>query len=312
MRTQALVSTSLLVLLACGGEATTAPAASATTPGASPQYQIVVHRPLAAGARFRVVVDAQEKIEGVENMTGATQASSNDINHDVHLSLTGIVTVREVDKDGRALSATLDVERFTASPKDAELVPTGTRLDFVRGQGDFSVMVNGTPRPDLMKQLRLAFPLQRPGSPLGDALFGSKQPRQVGDSWDFSKSLVAQSMLDDGYKITETNLTGDTRLMGVSSVGGVECLELASKLHADHAAVSEQSDVQGVGSGKLDATIKLVVPTNPALPVAMEEATTHGEFQAHVGDDTASSQTGVTITRYRRALYTQMAASPAP
>jgi hypothetical protein len=306
MTRHALVSTSFWVLLACGGEATTAPAASTTTPGASPQYQIVVHRPLVAGARFRVVVDAAEKIEGVATSTSADQASSHDINHDVHLSLTGIVTVREVDKDGRATSATLDVERFTAAPAGAELVPTGTRLDFVRGQGDFSVMVNGTPRADLLKQLRLAFPLQRPGSPLGDALFGSKQPRQIGDTWAVSKSMVAQSMLDDGYKVSETSLSGDTRLQGTSSVGGVECLELLAKVHADQASVSEQSEIQGVGTGKIDATVKLVVPTNTALPVAMEEATTHGEFEAHLQGDDTTSHAGVTLTRYRRALYTQM------
>jgi hypothetical protein len=293
-------------LLACGGEATTAPGASATTPSATPQYQIVLNRPLTAGAKFRVQVEAREQIEGVESHSSADHAAVHNSNEDIQLSLVGRVTVREVDQDGRATSALLEVESFSASPTGTAIVPPGTPLDFVRGEGDYSVMVNGSPRPDLMKQLRLAFPLQRPGSALGDALFGTKDPKQVGDTWPFSKSLVAKSMLDDGYKVRETELAGETRLTGVTSVGGVECLELSAKLNADQATIGEGWGLSGVGSGKLESTVKMVVPTNVALPLAMEEATTHGEFQAHVQDDASEAHSSITVSRYRRALYTQM------
>jgi hypothetical protein len=309
MNRNILTTTSLLVgvvaALACGGS-TAVPAASTTTPDAAPQYQIVLHRPLAAGDRFRVVVDAQEKIDGDESHSGPEHAANSDIGEDLHLSLTGIVTIREVDEVGRATSALLDVEKFTASPDDKAILPTGTRVDFVRGKGDFSAMVNGEPRPELLKLLRLAFPLARPGTPLGDELFGSKEPRQVGDSWSFSKSMVARNLLEDGYHVRETDLTGDTRLQGTTSVNGVQCLELGAKLHADQATVAEQWNIQGFGTGTLDTTIKMVVPTDPKLPLAMEETTTRAASQAHAAGEGNLSQRGVTITRYRRALYTRM------
>lgn len=313
MTPNALTSTSLSVLfvsaLACGGTAT-APAASTTTPGTSAQYSIVLHRPLRAGEEFRVVVDAKQKIEGVAVTSIDNRESSRDIGNDVEVSLAGVVTIREVDADGRAVSALMDVERFTAAAKSEPLVPPGTKIDFVRGRGQFSAMVNGEPRPDLLELLRLAFPLQRPGSPLGDQLFGSQEPRAIGDSWAFSKNNVAQNLLEDGYRVSETDLSGDTRLTGKTTVNGIECLELSSTVHADQAAMSEAGDVKGTGTGKLDSTVKMVVPVDPKLPLAMEETTTRALFQGHAHGESASLETGTVTTRYRKALYTRMDPSP--
>lgn len=308
-----LTSTSLSVLLvgalACGGTAT-APGASATTPELPSRYPILLHRPLRVGDKFRVVVDAKQKIEGVAVTSMPDHASSRDIGDNVELSLAGIITIREVDADGRAVSALMDVERFTAASKSEPLLPPRAQIDFVRGRGQFSAMVNGEPRPDLLELLRLAFPLQRPGSPLGDQLFGSTEPKAVGDKWAFSKSNVAQNMLEDGYRVSDTDLTGDTRLVGTTSVSGVECLELAATMHADHAAMGEAGSVQDAGTGTLDSTFKLVVPVDPALPLAMEEATTRASYQGHAHGENASLEAGTVTTRYRRALYTRMTPTP--
>jgi hypothetical protein len=78
------------------------------------------------------------------------------------------------------------------------------------------------------------------------------------------------------------------------------------EVHADQATVGEQWNIQGTGTGKVDVTLKLFVPTDPALPLAMEEATAHGEFQARAQGEGGSLQKNITTTRYRRALYTQM------
>ena len=304
---QVFVVSSLWVCMACGGQATTTPAAATTTPGTGPEYQIVLNRPLKAGDKFRIQVEAKEQISGDDAVSGGTAATSNAISRDTQLSLVGTIQIREVDADGRATSALLQVEQFKDIGAGKDIVPTGTSIDAVLGQGKFSMMVNGEPRSDLQRPLRLAFPLHRPGSPMGDELFGSKTPRQVGDTWAFAKSNVAESMLDEGYRVQETAINGDTKLMGTTNVGGNECLELRSTLNADQATIDDQWDVQGIGNGKVTATIKMVVPTDTALPVAMEETTTKGEFAVHLQGDNAASQTAITLTRSRRALYTKMA-----
>jgi hypothetical protein len=310
MTRQTLISTCLLACVACGSEATTAPAAATTTPGTSRQYEIVLHRPLKAGDRMRVVVDAGERIEGAESSTGVDQAAVKDIDRNLQLSLVGTLTIREVDDKGRAQSAVLDVEQFTRTDTGAALLPAGAKIDAIRGAGDFSLMVNDEPRPDLLRTLRLAFPLHRPGSPLGDELFGSSAPRQIGDSWTFSKSMLVNRLLEDGYIVRETDVAGDTRLVGTTNVGGTECLELVAKLQGDQATVTEQWGLVGVGSGKLDVTIKFVVPVDKTLPLAMEEATGSGRFEAKVTGDSSSSQRGFILTRHRKAHYTRLSASP--
>jgi hypothetical protein len=98
--------------------------------------------------------------------------------------------------------------------------------------------------------------------------------------------------------------------LGTTTVGGTECLELAAKLHSDQATTSDQWAMLGVGNGKIDVTLKLVVPTDKTLPLAMEEATSTGRFEASVEGDTAAAHRGVILTRYRKALYTRLSASP--
>lgn len=300
-----LITISLLGAIACGSEATTAPAAANTTPGAGPQYQVVLHRPLSPGNKFRVNVEVQQKIEGDDTATSAVTSQSAAISKNFALELAGTVAIREVDSEGRATSAVLQVETFKRTDTATELLPTGSTIDAVLGQGKFNLMVNGQPRPELQQAIDLAFPLHRPGSPLGDAMFGSKTPRQVGESWTVAKSMVAESMEEQGYLVEETDLTGATQLMGTTNVNGQECLELSARLHADQGTIGEDMGMKGIGTGTINSTIKLVVPTDVSRPIALEEATATGDFALHLTEGSASTTTIVKVTRHRKALYTK-------
>jgi hypothetical protein len=116
-------------------------------------------------------------------------------------------------------------------------------------------------------------------------------------------------LIEDGYAVRETNLSGNTRLQRTRLVGGVECLELTSKVHADGAALGEGPDSKGAGAATLDATIAMVVPVDTKLPLAMEESTTRAAFEAGLKEQGSTSSLGLTVTRYRKANYTPMPAS---
>ncbi len=304
------ITTCLFVCLACSS--TQAPGASVTTPGTSPQYQIVLNRPFAAGDRTRVVVSARQQVAAAQDDQDDTDQAEDlgaGVDNDIHLTLAGVLTIRRVDSNGRAVSAVLDVEYFKEGMSGTDLVPPDTKIDAVRKGDEYSLKVNDRPRPDLQKYLELAFPLHRPGSPLGDELFGTKDPKQIGDTWAFSKSKVTESLVEDGYAVRETNVSGNTRLQGTRLVGGVECLELASKVHADGAALGEGPDLKGAGAATIDSTITMVVPVDTKLPLAMEESTTRAGFQAGLKEEESASSLGFTVTRYRKANYTPMPAS---
>src|SRR5262245_30159539 len=105
---QVFVVSSLLVCTACGGATSTTPAA-ATPPGTGPAYQIVLNRPLKAGDKFRIQVEAKEQIAGDDAVSGGTASTSNAISRNTELSLVGTIQIREVDAEGRATSALLQV-----------------------------------------------------------------------------------------------------------------------------------------------------------------------------------------------------------
>jgi hypothetical protein len=303
-----LIHTFVLGCLACSGGASNAPGAAVTTPGTSPAYQIVLSRPFTAGDRLRAVVVARQQIAATHDNDkddqGQATISGTDKNMD--LSLAGVLTIREVDANGRALSAVLDVEHFTEGTPATDIVPPGAQIEAVRKGDKFALKVDDKPRPDLQKFLDLAFPLHRPGSPRGDELFGTKEPKQIGDTWSFSKSKVTESLVEDGYAARDSNVTGESRLQGTRVVGGVECLDVTSKVHADRATLGEVTDVKGAGTATLDSTISLVVPVDTKLPLAMEEATTQAKVQARIKDKQSTDTIKLTITRYRKANYTPM------
>jgi hypothetical protein len=299
-----LIISILFVTLACSTPKP--PGAAVTTPGTSPQYQIVLNRPYAAKDRLRVVVAAKQQVAAAQDDGDQAQGA---VDKDIHLSLAGVLTIRKVDANGRAVSALLEVEYFKDGVSGMDLVPPDTKIEAVRKGEEFSLTVNDRPRPDLQQYLELAFPLHRPGSPLGDELFGTKDPKQIGDTWAFSKSKVTESLIEDGYAVRETNLSGNTRLQRTRLVGGVECLELTSKVHADGAALGEGPDSKGAGAATLDATIAMVVPVDTKLPLAMEESTTRAAFEAGLKEQGSTSSLGLTVTRYRKANYTPMPAS---
>jgi hypothetical protein len=299
------ITTCLFVCLACGG-ASNAPGASVTTPGASPRYQIVLSRPFAAGDRLRVLVDARQQLSATHDKGEQQRAKAVGVDKEINLSLAGVLTIRKVDSNGRAVSAVLDVEYFKEGPAGMDVVPPDAKIEAVRNGDEYALKVDDERRPDLKRYLELAFPLHRPGSPVGDELFGTKEPRQIGDTWAFSKSNVTKSLIEDGYAVRETNVTGETRLQGTRLVGGVECLELTSKVRADRATVGEIPELKGAGAGTLDATITMIVPVDTKLPLVMEESTTQLGVDARTKNEGTTSNAGLTVTRYRKANYTPM------
>lgn len=295
------ITACLVVCLSCSGTSN-APGASVTTPGASPRYQIVLDRPFAAGDRVRVVVAARQQLTATHDNGDQERAKTAGLDKDINLSLAGVLTIREVDPAGRARSAVLDVEFFKEGVPGMDVVPPDTKIDAVRKGDMYALTVNNESRPDLHRFLELAFPLQRSG----DELFGTNEPRQIGDTWAFSKSKVTESLVEDGYAVRETNVNGETRLQGTRLVGGVECLELTSKVHADRATVGEIPELKGAGSGTLDATVTMIVPVDTKLPLAMEESNTTVEGEARLKEEGETSNYGLTVTRYRKANYTPM------
>jgi hypothetical protein len=291
----------LLAALACGGTQST----DVDEPddvgedGANP---VRVHRPFQTGQRFGVVVDAHQILEVM--VEGAEQEVAG-LSEELRLHLEGEVTVHEVDDEGRAASATLEVQSFTDPESGGEIMPAGTTIVAERGEEGLAVGIpDGEISEDQGLLLDLAFPLQRPGSPLGDELFGTDTPRQAGDSWPIDAVFVAEDMNDDGFSVSETDVTGEVRLVDLHNCSVGRCMQLEAQVHATEAAIAELGDEAEFEEGQLDAVVRLEVPVDDTKPVLMEETMVTGSFVASFQVDGEAVQRQLAASRMRKAVYT--------
>jgi len=297
-----LFATLPLALIACGGASSES--GSGTTPGAEAQYEIVIHRPVAAGQRFRVEVEAHEIVQAFETAENPEEMVIEGFTENTQVAFAATIEIVEVDDEGRAARAEVEVERFAIPSSGEEIVPAGTRM--VAGwEGEtLRVEVDGEDiGEEGMELLELAFPLERPGSALGDELFGATTPKAVGDVWELRKDIVADDLGEDGYTAAETNLTGQTELVGTNACGDTECIVLEATIRAEQVAIAEEWQLVDFEAGELEAVVRLQLPMDTNLPAVSEEATTVGRFIIQIQEGDETRETLASISRMRNATY---------
>ena len=165
------------------------------------------------------------------------------------------------------------------------------------------VLEGGTLTDDQKRLLQVAFPLERPGTRLGDELFGTPEPRAVGESWPFNRAYVAEDLREDGYGTTENNIDGTVKLTEVVPCGKTQCLRLAIDMKSANTTLLTAKDATDVGTGELVSMIVLEVPVDETTPVHLEDAKTALSLEAtlKIGDDTSKRM--IAVNRDRHATY---------
>jgi len=299
MRT--LISLPLLFALACGGgsQATDVEEPIATD---GERHPVHIHRAFTAGQRLAVVVDAHQIMEVVVEGTEQEVAG---LTEELRIHLEGEITIRDVAEDGRAAHATLVINRFIDPEDDAEILPAGTVIVAQRDEDGMDIgIADGEITADQGLLLSLAFPLERPGSRLGDELMGTESPKGINDTWEINREFMAEDMVQDGFAVTETNITGETRLADVRECAGGRCMMIEANVTATEAAVGALDDTAEFEEGTLNAIVRLELPIDESQPVVAEEAVVTGEFVASFQVAGAAVQRHLALSRMRRATYT--------
>jgi len=292
-----------VVLSACGGsKSETAVQPAAQPEEAQPQtYTVKIHRPFTQGQVLAVDVEAHQLAKALvqgheENVVGLTE--------ELNIHLVGDVTIDEVAADGRAAVATLNVTSFVNPDNQTAILPPGSVVHAKRVDGVLMPELEGGKlTDDQVTLLHLAFPFERPGSRLGDELFGTPDPKAVGESWPFNRGYVAQDLQEEGIAAAETSIDGMVKLSEVVPCGKTQCLRLNIDMEATSASMATVEGASDVGQGALRSTIILEVPVDETTPVHLEDATTTLTFAATFtqGDKTIERQ--IAASRLRRALY---------
>ena len=275
----------------------------APAPAPAPEmYKVKIHRPFMKGQELSVDVEAHQLAKALvqgheEQVVGLTE--------ELNIHLVGDVTIDEIDADGRAAVATLKVTSFVNPENQTAYLPAGAVVHGKRVEGMLvAELEGGKLSDDQQRLLNLAFPFERPGSRLGDELFGTPDPHAVGDSWPFNRGYVAQDLREqDGIAATETGIDGMVKLQEIVPCGKTQCLRLAIDMTATTASMVSVEGASDVGSGELRSTILLEVPVDETTPVHLEDATTTLTFAATFKQGDQEIQRQIAASRLRRAQY---------
>jgi hypothetical protein len=270
------------------------------TPPPAETYAVKIHRPFTVGQVIAVDVEVHQAskaaVEGQQQDLGSAEQI------DIHL--VGDVTIDEVAPDGRAAAATLKVTTFVNPADKSVILPADSVVHAKRVDGVLEPVLEGGTLTDHQKWfLQLAFPLERPGSRVGDELFGTPEPRAVGDTWPFNRGYVVEDLHEKGYAVAETGIEGMVKLQEIVPCGKTRCLRLGVDMTAGGASLLAVEGASTVGAGDLRSTITLEVPVDATTPVHLEDATTTLTFAANYTKGDESTQRQITATRHRRATY---------
>jgi hypothetical protein len=289
-----------VALSACVGSKPESAEQPPAEPMAAEKYAIKIHRPFTVGQVIAVDVEAHHTskaaVEGKEHELGSAGQ--------IDFHLVGDVTIDEVAPDGRAAAATLKVTTFINPADKTVILPPDAVVHAKRVDGVLEpVLDRGTLTAHQKWFLQLAFPLERPGSRLGDELFGTPEPRAVGETWPFNHTYVVEDLRDEGFGASETGIGGVVKLQEILPCGKTRCLKLQIDVKAENAALLTVDGTSNVGAGELLSTIVLEVPVDETTPIHLEDATTTLTHAATYTEGGQTNQRMITTSRHRRATY---------
>jgi len=129
------------------------------------------------------------------------------------------------------------VERFTKTQDGmtADLLKSGSVMtEDYRHQPPISLK-DGTIEGTVLEAFQLIGSAST--SPLGestdDKIFGTREPKSIGDSWPINIRMAAASLKDTGIVVSPDHLSGTVSLVGRERIAGIDCLSLQAEVRAD-------------------------------------------------------------------------------
>jgi hypothetical protein len=124
-----------------------------------------------------------------------------------------------------------------------ELLPSQMVVMASTEKGHSTFLVKGRPVGSESRRI-LAEGLQLIDDTATEEIFGTDKPKKVGERWDVNPDYFTWVLRSQDLGIRSQDIQGQTTLEQVVKVGGVDCLELASKIYLKKFAPPLPPDVQ--------------------------------------------------------------------
>jgi hypothetical protein len=212
-----------------------------------------------AGGKYRILLernlelDRQYRLEIKDSSKDVVLAAGTIVPDQTKTVVRSFVGTQQAKGVGDHQPTEYIVEQMTVTLNGLQqiVLPTGTKIVATPGNDKWSYTVNGKmPNKELDALLRQLF-----GNEISkandDAIFGSKMPRSIGESWSVDAS-------------------GTTRLVQVSTVGSQECLEIQAELNIPGVQIKGLPAGTKMLHSEMKAYFMGMFPTDHKLPSASQ------------------------------------------
>jgi len=260
-------------------------------------HEIKLSRPVEAGTRYRL------SAEGTRTTSSEMTRDGEVMRHEettLRVELQALVEVLEVDRLGRPLKQSLGLD-YLVWGRGGELdqaLPTGkVILAETVGRKTVFRLEQGSLPPLAEQALHLVVSTYRGDVPDEDLVFGSRLPRDVGDSWGFHRQAFADAMRTTGAIVDPERLEGEVRLERMERVADVDCLRITAQVQVPAFSMSDLPKGVELEQGHAEVVVSGLFPIDPSLAKMQDRTSVTMELvlRGHQG-----SLAGTTVTSRSR------------
>jgi hypothetical protein len=235
---------------------------------AGDDYVIRFTRPAKVGDRSRVEMTGTTRERERITIGGQVQKEEKDLA--VHMIAVESVLAVDSSSTPSRVEYLVQTCQRTSAGKTEELLAAGHKVVAeTNAEGDTVFTVDGDPAlEDIAKALGLVISIHRPSSPTDDDIFGTKERKRVGDTWNIDSAAAAADLSKTGLMVSAEALKGTVSLTGVRSVDAVKALDVTAKLRAEGFAMAggDLPEWLQVEKSSLAGDLKVLVPADPDAP----------------------------------------------
>ena len=297
---------SVLLLLTACGSAAPPPSTAADSPPIEEGQEVVLERRARPGDRFVLTTEARDRTRSVVRMPGEpVEESVEDATH----RLRADAVVLDVDAQGRVARIELTVKHATRleGGEEEAVVPAGAVIQVSRAlrpdEEPGVTWVGGTLTEEQAAWITDVVD-SREADVGADEMYGTVQPRAVGESWPIDAARAARN-LDSmpTVRVSEERLRGQSTLAALTEIEGVPCMEIVTELElGDLSVLGLPPRVQlreAVATGRARRWLPLAIDR----PTLREESAFEMRFTAAVPTPEGRGTLEVTAHNTSRSDY---------
>jgi len=192
---------------------------------------------------------------------------------DYQVQFAAIAEVLEVDEKGQEVKIALTVEKFTKIEGSSltELVPPGKVIIADGNRENPYSLQNGSLSKQAQEALGVVIAVAEPGGLSDDEVFGTTEPKQVGESWALNNTLVAEVMQIEG-------VSGVAKIAGLEEIGGVEYLDIRIEVGAEQWSPTAVPEGAAIDKAIIRFSAQGYFPVDHSIPIYAESTTMNLQF----------------------------------